>query len=248
MFSNNNAKVRGGAIHSYDNSCISFEGNSVTTFSSNTALYGQSINSQHKSYIFFEVDSVIMFSNKYILAKCGTTLYSDYKSYIICIENSSYNAANYGGVTLFKNSPATMSTVIYCFHNSKIIVKGYSSVVFNELSAKWCMNVCLPYPGETDAVIIDSSGIVWCNNVKAFNCLSDKCYCNDLSEKFEDVNNNQVFNITDYVVVLSSVIHINSHNVSIIGHDNPTVICINNNGLHIYGSNNLTIAGITWIG
>ena len=50
-------------------------------------------------------------------------------------------------------------------HDSKITVKGYSSVVFKGLSAKWCAAVCLPYPaaGETDAVIINSDGLVWCN-------------------------------------------------------------------------------------
>ena len=243
VFSNNNANGRGGAINSHGNSCISFEGNSVTMFSGNTAHYGQAIYSQLRSYVSFEGDSVTVFSNG-SSAKCDRTLYPDYKSYIMCTGNSTEVSSNYEGPMLFNNSTAT----IFCFHNSKIIVKEHSSVIFNEVSAKWCMNICLPYPGETDAVVIDSNGIVWCSNVKAFRCLSDKCYCKDLSKKFEDVKNNHVINITDEVVVLSSVIHINSHNVSIIGHNNPTVICFNDSGLHINRSNNLTIESITWIG
>ena len=100
----------------------------------------------------------------------------DYKSYIICKEKSTeIKAANYG-TTLLKNNTDTMSTTIFCLHNSTIIVKEHSNVVFNEVSAKWWVNACLPYPTR-DTVIIDSNGIVWCSNVKAFNCQSDKCYC-----------------------------------------------------------------------
>ena len=65
----------------------------------------------------------------------------------------------------------------------------------------------------------------------------------------DGVKNNQLVNITDQVVLLSSVIHISSYNVSIIGHNNPTVICCNDSGLKnfMYKSNNFTIEGITWI-
>ena len=250
VFSNNNAGHNGGALHSNYHSCISFEGNSVTLFSGNAAQYGQTINSQFNSYLYFKGDSAIVFSNS-TSTKCDRALYFDYKSYKLCKGNSTEarcNAANYGGTTLLKNNTETMSTTIFCFHNSKIIVKGHSNVVFNEVSAKWCVNACLPYPTH-DAVIVDSSGIVWCSNVKAFNCLSDKCYCKNLSKKFEDVKNNQVVNITDEVVLLASVIYITlRYNVSIIGHNNPTVICVNDGGLNIYRSNNFTVEGITLIG
>ena len=47
---------------------------------------------------------------------------------------------------------------------------------------------------------------------------------------------------------MSSVIDLNLHNVSIIGDNNPTVICVNDGGFQIHKSSNLTIEGITWIG
>ena len=59
------------------------------------------------------------------------------------------------------------------------------------------------------------------------------------------------FNISDKVVVLSSPIHLSAHDISIIGHDNPTVICINGGRLKVKSLNhngNLIIEGITWIG
>ena len=249
VFSNNNANYSGGALNSYSNSCISFEGNSVTMFSGNTAHYGQVISSELNSYLYFKRDSTVVFSDS-TSAKCDKALYFDYKSYITCKGNStnvSYNTADYGGV-LLKNNTDTMSTTVFCFHNSKIIFKGHSNVVFNEVSAKWCTNACLPYP-TADTIIIDSNGRVWCSNAKAFSCLSDKCYCKDLSKKFEDVKNNQVVNITDEVALISSVIHIISlYNITITGHNIPTVICVNDSGMNIYRSSNVTIEGITWIG
>ena len=166
-----------------------------------------------------------------MLAEYHCTMTFDYNSYI-----------------LFRNNTAAIGATIFCIHNSQIIVKGYSSIAFKDLAAKWCANVCLPYPDETDAILIDSDGIVWCNNLKAFNCLSDKCYCNDLKMKLSTVKGNQVVNITDRVLILSSIVDMHSQNISIIGYNNPVVICINDSGLKIKECDNITIKGITWIG
>ena len=154
-----------------------------------------------------------------------------------------------GSYILSNNNIQSFSATILCFRNSKIIVKGNSSIIFKDCLVKWCADACLPYPGEIDAVMIDVNGIVWCSNQKAFNCLSDKCYnnCKDLKKKLGTVKNNKVVNITDNVVILSSVIELNSNDVLIIGHNNPIVICANDSGLKLHESNNLTIKGITWI-
>ena len=250
VFINNNADYRGGAIYSYENSYISFKGYSVTKFINNTACHGHAIHSQLNSYISFEGGSTIVLSNN---IKCS---YSDCKSARICKRGSSteftYNAANYNRNILSKINIATITTTIFCTRNSKIIVKGHSSIIFKDILVKWCTGVCLPYPaaGETDAVVIDNNGIVWCNNLKAFNCLTEKCYnnCQDVKNVLGSITNNQLINITDEIFVLSSVIYINAHNISIIGHNNPTVFCVNDSGLQIFYSNNLTIKGITWIG
>ena len=250
IFSDNSAGSGGGAITTYKNSYISFEGNSAIEFSKNTANYGHAILSQLNSHISFEGDSVIVFSDT---NKCIRALYSDYKSTKICKENSSrdftYTATNYSRNILSKNLIGISETIL-CLHYSKIMYKGYSSIIFKYHLIKWCVNVCLPYPGETNVVMIDDNGMVWCSNQKAFDCLSDKCYnnCKDLKERLGCVNNNNVVNITDKIVVLSSVIELNSNNVLIIGHNNPTVICVNDSGLKVYKGNNLKIEGITWIG
>ena len=248
LFNSNIANDSGGAIYSYDNSEISFDGNSTTEFSNNTAKYGCAIYSQLDSHITFKGDSVLVFSNT---KKCDRTLYSDYKSTRIC-KGKSYAEFTYNVARniLFKNNIQTINATILYIRYSKIIVKGHSNIIFEDHLVKWCADVCLPYPGEAGAMVIDDNGIVWCSNHKAFNCLSDKCYnnCKDLKKKLGSVKNNKVVNITDDVAVLSSVIELNSSNVLIIGHNNPIVVCVNHSGLEIYNSNNLTIEGITWIG
>ena len=64
----------------------------------------------------------------------------------------------------------------------------------------------------------------------------------------DNVKDNQLVNISDKIVVLSSNVHLHSSNNSIIGHNNPTVTCINHGALALYGCSNLTIEGITFIG
>ena len=73
----------------------------------------------------------------------------------------------------FTGNKARNGTTVYSIEDSKIIAKGNSSVVFNDLSAKWCNNTCLPkqpYTDQTDVVVIDGSGFVRCSNPKAFIC------------------------------------------------------------------------------
>ena len=199
-------------------------------FSNNIANSGGATLFYGNGYIDFREHSTTIFSNN-TADKCGAILVDD-RCRIMFDCNSS---------VLFENNTAAVGETMFCIHDSNILVKDYASIIFNNVLAKWCVNVSLPYPGETDAIMIDNNGLVWCNNLQAFNCLSDKFYCKALENKLGGIKNNQIINITDDVVVLSSVVHINSHNVSIIGHNNPTVICVNDSGLQINEVDNLTI-------
>ena len=230
---NNNA----GAIVFGVNSYISFEGKSITMLSNNTATYGGAILSIENSNIYFKENCTTVFNNNF--ADRGGAILVDDHSKMIFDCNSS---------VLLNNNTATIGATILCIHDSKVIVKGHSSIFINDLSAKWCANVCLPYTGETDTVIVNSNGLVWCNNKQSFNCISDKCHCKDLKHKLGRVRNNQLVNITDETVVLSSIIYITADNISIISHNNATVICVDRSGLKISFSDNLTIEGITWVG
>ena len=239
VFSNNhNPQGIGGVVLSNNNCYISFKGNSITMCTNNTAGFGGAIYSENNCHISFGENSTTVFSNN--TAEYGGAMMANYQCGIT-FDNSA--------VVFFNNNTATRDATIYSTHESEVTAKGNFSVMFNNLPARWCSNICLPYSGGSDAVIVDSNGIVWCNNQSTFNLIGHKYYCRNLRDILTSAKDNQLINITDKVLVLSSVINLNnSNNISIIGHNNPTVICANDSGLKMEYCNNLTIDGITWIG
>ena len=237
-FSNNTANNDGGAIKSAHYSYMSFEGSSSTTFSDNTADNGGGICTANYCDVYFEGNSMTVFSNN-IADDSGGAILTDHQCEMT-FDNSS--------VLVFKNNTATLGAAIFSFQDSNTTVKGHSNLVFNGLSAKWCAGMCLPYPGESDAIAVDTDGVVWCSNQKAFICLSDKCYCKSLEDRLHNasISDNQIVHITDRVVTLSTIFELNFI-ITIIGHNNPVVICAGISGLKIK-HRNVTIEGITWIG
>ena len=67
-----------------------------------------------------------------------------------------------------------------------------------------------------------------------------------LDYKLGDLTSNALINITADVMLLSIVSLVSLENVSIIGHDNPTVNCDNAGGLYFDNCHNITIMTITW--
>ena len=70
-------------------------------------------------------------------------------------------------------------------------------------------------------------------------------YCT-LDRRLDDLTSNGLINITADVMLLSIVSLVALENVSIIGHDNPTVNCDNAGGIYFDNCHNCTIIGITW--
>ena len=257
VFSNNAAKF-GGAI--FPECIIIFEGNSSPVFSNNTAMFGGAIQSSFHGTIF-KGNSSAVFDNNTVFNE-GGAIYTSRASKISFEDFSTVefrnNVAEYGGavyaedlsdivfsdhstVTFTNNSAAFGATTFSA--NSKIIATGNSTVILNDRSPKWCNSMCLPYTGQGD-VTIDSNGIVWCSDQKAFVCESKKCDC----DKLEDLlNGNTLVNITN-TVTLSSVVTLRNQYISIIGYNNITVNCVNGGGLKLWDCSNVIIEGITWIG
>ena len=268
---NNNSAEDGGAI--YSGSYIHFEGNSSTVFSNNDAAYdGGAIFSV--SYILFEGNSSTVLSNNIAGDDGGAiAIYSTLRTNVsfegfstVVFRN---NIAKYGGAVrvfasghsqadiifsdnsavTFTNNKATFGETVFSSNSSKVKAIGNSNVTFNDLSAKWCNNTCLPYTGQGDVVTIDSNGIVWCSDQKSLICLSKKCYCNKLEDLLDGlkIKSNALVNITDNVTLSSVIVLEYLNNISIIGYNNITVICVNSGGLKLRCSD-VTIEGITWIG
>ena len=243
IFNHNTADFNGGAIHSEYEANIYLEGSSTTVFSENAAVYGGGIYTYYYGIIFFRENSTAVFSNN--MARHIGTIYAQDKCNIIFDSNSSviFNATS--GVTVFADS------------SSKIIAQDDFNVIFNNLSAKWCNHTCLPNTDQFNSVAIDSDGIIWCNNQKGIYCHSNKCYCKNLEDILQSSYSNDStplqVNISDKVVVLSSAVQLVGEDILIIGHNRPTVLCINGGRLALISSEslyygNLVIEGITWIG
>ena len=77
-------------------------------------------------------------------------------------------------------------------------------------------------------------------------CVYGNCTCNSLDHALANLTSNVLINITTDVI-LSSIIKVsNLENVSIIGHNNPTVNCKNVGGVHFTFCHNYIVQGITW--
>ena len=262
VFSNNVAHF-GGALSSVKNSYILFGGNSSPVFSTNTADCGGAIHSDGNSYVLFKGSSTAEFSNNiasnYGGAACSLTGNISFEAFSAVLFSN--NMAEYGGA-VFTNDHCNIifsdnSTVTFADNNATfgatvfthtVITTGNSTVVFNGLTAKWCNNSCFPYSGHGNVVTIDSHGIVWCSDQKAFLCLSKKCYCNKLEDLLDDLKSNTIVNITDNATLFSVIELQGLHNISIIAYNNITVICGNGGRLYLLHCHDLMIEGITWIG
>ena len=271
VFSNNIAEY-GGGIHIFDSSNASFQGNSNTVFSNNAADYGSGIYTMLYSNLSFQGNSNTVFSNN-IAEYGGAGIYINNSSNIFFQKISttvfSNNAAHYTGtidaqnncsITFDDNSTVTFNmkfgATFFSDGSSTIKAQGNFSVIFNDHSAKWCNNTCLPYDGNFDSTVIDSDGIVGCNNQRGIYCVSDKCNC----KKLEDILHGAIINnypylhvnISDDVVVLSSLVSFDKADILIMGHNNPTVLCVNSGRLQVIqstlGHTNVAIKGVTWIG
>ena len=79
-------------------------------------------------------------------------------------------------------------------------------------------------------------------------CAYGNCSCNSLNHALANLSSNILINITTDVMLSSFFERSGLHNVSIIGHNNPTVKCINDGGIHFTLCHNCTIQGVTWHG
>ena len=219
-----------------DSSHNIFKGNSTAEFIDNIATHSGGAIYFFTSTLSFEEFSTIAFKNN--TAHYGGAMSTEIQSIITFSNNFKVS---------FTKNKAMFGETAYSNGYSKVITKGNSTVIFDDISARWCSNTCLPYTGQSSTVTIDSNGIVWCSNQELFVCLSINCYCKNLEDiLFSGVKSYTVIDVNDKVIKLSSRITLNY--ISIIGHYNPTVNCVNDGRLKFFGCSYIVIKGITWIG
>ena len=79
-------------------------------------------------------------------------------------------------------------------------------------------------------------------------CIYGNCSCNSLDYALANLTSNFLINVMTDVLLSLLVNASNLENVSIIGHNNPTVNCTSAGGLHFNFCHNCIIQGITWDG
>ena len=77
-------------------------------------------------------------------------------------------------------------------------------------------------------------------------CINGNCSCPSLHSALDNLRNNFVINITSDVELFSNISRSYLTNITITGHNNPTVNCNNSGGLQFIYCYNCTISGITW--
>ena len=235
---NNNYAIESGGVVYCEYAGFILTQNSTITLSGNKAKVGGALHLVHNCDITFKENSMVKFINN-IATSIGGAAFATEQSDITFDDNSSVT---------FTNNTAPFGGTLYSKSRSTIIAKGDSSVMFNNLLANWCTGICMPYAGQSNVISINSIGMVRCSNQKEFICVSKKCRCKRLEDLLVNITSSMVININEKIA-LSSVIQLtNLRNISLIGHNNPTVICVDDGGLQVKLSSNLTIKGIIWIG
>ena len=85
------------------------------------------------------------------------------------------------------------------------------------------------------------------SNVFKQSCyINGNCSCPSLSSALANLRNNFVISITSDVELFSIISRSYLANITITGHNNPTVNCNNSGGLQFVSFYNCTINGITW--
>ena len=79
-------------------------------------------------------------------------------------------------------------------------------------------------------------------------CVYGNCSCNSLNHALANLTSNVLINITTDVTLSSLINALNLANISIIGHNNPTVNCKRAGGIHFNFCHNCIIQDITWDG
>jgi len=79
-------------------------------------------------------------------------------------------------------------------------------------------------------------------------CVYGKCSCHSFYHALAKLTSNILINITTDVMLSSLIEKSGLENISIIGHNNPTVNCKNAGGIHFNFCYNFIIQGITWDG
>ena len=280
IFNNNVANDEGGVISLLKSQAL-FRGNSFTLFNNNTANKGGAIYTYYSEMNFgskatteFHNNAAMQFGlNNYIVPRDGAAMYSrsshitfggdsrtlfhnniaDHHGGALFAEANTFMRISYNSTVIFNKNKAISDAIIYSFNVFEIRVTGDSTIIINDLPAKWCNGACMPTGHSNDVFLVDSNGIAWCSNKKTLICYSKKCHCKKLVDKLSSHKKYVTVHLYDTVLLSSFINLLNARSMrfkalTIIGHNKLTVLCVNGGRLSLRNVDSLIIEGVTWIG
>ena len=141
----------GGTVFSENNGYVSFQENSFTLFSNNSADFGAAIFSLYNSSVTFKDQSKVMF-NSNIAQHCGV---------ITCAVFSTVSYNDHTIVTFINNTATNNGGAIVCSQPSQISFKGNSTVTFDVNIAD---NGGALYSANSTVIVKDASTVLFYNN------------------------------------------------------------------------------------
>ena len=101
------------------------------------------------------------------------------------------------------------------------------------------------FSDDIDDATSDDSGS---GTLNGYCCMHGNCSCSSLYNALVNLTNNVLINITTNATLHSVIPMVGLVNITITGHNNPTVYCTDYGGLHLMSCKNCIIEGITWKG
>ena len=120
-------------------------------------------------------------------------------------------------------------------------------MLLSRISVAICLAVIVTFVSGNQT-IVHVSEVLGEVSINPFCCVYGNCSCNSLDYAVANLTGNVLINITTDVTLSSLVKLSNVENVSIVGHNNPTVNCTNVGGIHFTFCQNCIIQGIIWHG
>ena len=101
---------------------------------------------------------------------------------------------------------------------------------------------------QVSELLSDDEDYIGSSDISLSCCVYGNCSCSSLDHALANLTSNVLINITIDVTFSSLIEASNLQNISIIGHNNPTVNCRNVAGIHFNFCYNCIIQGVTWDG
>ena len=120
-------------------------------------------------------------------------------------------------------------------------------MLLSRISVAICLAVIIKFVNGNQT-IVHVNELLGEARINTFCCVYGNCSCSYLDYALANLTSNVLINITTDVILSSLTKPSNLENVSVVGHNNPTVNCTDVGGIHFTFCHNCIIQGIIWHG